>query len=148
MKPTNPLLGVKPDGSTAEVPNTYDCIREGVGSWFDFVVVSATCGFYIRDEGLFDGSVLNTPASIFAGRPIYGEVVLTAAQPDDEGDTQPPSERDAALLLHLARCWASVVANADGQDLTIRPDGDKVPPFQIIQFETQEEFLKHLTGEV
>jgi len=106
----NELLAIHPDGRFALVPNNYEGIKEGTShAVIDFTVANDAIGFYVDDEGMLNGSVLNVPASMYAGRPLYGSVVM-------------------------ANAWRSVtIVAADlGQNLDVVANPDTVPPAQII----------------
>jgi len=60
---------------------------------------------------------------------LYGPVVLCAADPDGEGETQPPDELSVNAMLGLAEAWQRVVADAarKGQDVMVQANADTVP---------------------
>jgi len=139
------LLAVTPDGKYRLVPNTYEGIKEGAGSPFDFVH-SDFVGMYIDDEGMLKELPLNVPASVFMARALYGPVVLCAAQPDDEGDTLPASKRQVDSLMAIARLWQEVVADAArlGQDVMVHAVEATIPPPTIVQLDDAA-FERYLT---
>jgi hypothetical protein len=143
------LFRVDVDGDYRYVPNGYDGIKAAIGldTPFDFIVISPDCGYYIDDEGMLNGSPLNVPASLFAGRPIWGPVVLCATQPDDEGDTLPAPDKKVEWLRGLAARWHQVTvgAFAVGQDINQnKADETTIPPARVISFATEEEFQAYL----
>jgi hypothetical protein len=148
------LFRVAPDGDYRYIPNSYDGIKDAIGrdTPFDFIIISHDCGYYIDDEGMLNGSPLNVPASLFAGRPIWGPVVLCAAQPDDEGDTLAPPADAVQRLAVVAGRWLSVTAGgvAVGQDINRNvADETTIPPARIIDFRTEEELQTYLkTGQI
>jgi hypothetical protein len=103
------LLAVTPDGITQLVEES--AVSDVIGGPIDFIRVMADVGFYIDDEGMLNGSLLNVAASIFAGRPIWGRVVLTGWV-DEEGDVLAPPEEAMRMLDFLAQQWAAVTSNA------------------------------------
>lgn len=124
------LLAVSPDGIVTYVPNSYEGIKAGLGgATLDFVVIDESIGYFIDDNGMFT-QALNVPASFLACRPIYGPVVMAAAEPDDEGETLPAAPAFMKLLAVYAQAWASVVMHATelGQELVIRADPSTLPP--------------------
>jgi len=142
------LVGITEDAHIGPVPNEYEGIKEMLrDETLTFVRVSETAGFYIDDNGMLNGSKLNVCASMFAGRPLYGPVVLTYATPDDEGETLCPLEEDAMLLMHFAIRWHNVVENAQriGQDLSVIANPDTIPPPEIIPLD--DEALRRFFGE-
>jgi hypothetical protein len=147
------LFCVTPDGSYGAVPSGYDGIKDAIGRHtpFDFIYISDDCAYYIDDEGMLNGSPLNVPASFFAGRPIWGPVVLCAAQPDANGDTLPAPQRPTERFAALAQRWHQVVVGgiAVGQDITRNmADETTIPPARIIEFRNDEELQAYLrTGE-
>jgi len=131
----NELLAIHPDGRFALVPNNYEGIKEGTShAVIDFTVANDAIGFYVDDEGMLNGSVLNVPASMYAGRPLYGSVVMANAHPDDDGNTLPPDGDQMRIVKSLANAWRSVtIVAADlGQNLDVVANPDTVPPAQII----------------
>ena len=129
------LLAIHPDGRYALVPNNYKGIKQGIGeAIMDFTVVNDAIGFYVDDEGMLNGSVLNVPASMYAGRPLYGAVVMAAAQADDQGETLPPDRDAVRILKTFANAWRSVLTVAAdlGQNLDVIANPDTMPPAQIV----------------
>jgi len=148
---TGDLLAVQPDGTASTVPNTYEGIKAGLkGATLTLMRISRTAAYYLDDEGLLNASVFNAPASMLAGRAVFGPVVLVHADVTDEGETLAPIVADMNLLSSFADAWRHVLANAaaTGQDLTVRSNGENIPPPQIMEFSSQEDFLRFLGGEV
>lgn len=118
------------------VPNTYEGIKEALhDKYLEFVRVSETASFFIDEEGMLNGSLFNVPASIFAGRPLWGPVVLVAARPDAQGDSLPAKQVDVELLQAFAMSWQRIltVANELGQQIVITSaNPDTVPPPRIV----------------
>jgi len=144
------LLACSPDGVTVFVPNSYDGIKTAVGenTPFDFIRISVECGYYIDDEGMLNGAALNVPASMFAGRPVWGTGGLTAADTDPEGDTLPPPDAAAASLIALGERWMHVTAGAAlvGQDINAnQADSATIPPPTVVEM-TQAEFDAWING--
>jgi hypothetical protein len=143
---------VDPDGNTRQVPLGYEGIKNAIGDHtpFDLVRVSKTAAFFIDDEGMLNGALLNVPASIFAGRPIWGPVVLTAGEPNDDGDSMPPDETDVNLLGLFAQMWKQVLeaAIALGQNIFHVADPFTIPPPTITSLDSDQfdEFLR--TGKI
>lgn len=136
--PNSTLIAVAIDGDVRVISNSYEGIKLGLDqACMDFVIVSETAAFYIDDEGMLNGSPLNMAASMFAGRPIYGPVVLCYADADDEGDTVPALDEDVRLIRALAARWYSVMLNATvvGQDVTVRANPDTIPPPTIVSMD-------------
>lgn len=143
------LFVVSAQAVVREVSNSYTGIKDGLGgAVLDFIVVSRTAAFYIDDNGMLEDQPLNVAASFFAGRPLYGPVVLASSETTADGDTLPPDVMDVQVLRSLADQWARVIANAAdlGQDLTVRPNADTIPPPQIIEL-THDELERRLRGE-
>jgi|SRR5262245_16198428 len=129
------LLAIKPDGRIDPVPNSYEGIKFGLDqAVLTFLRVSETAGYFIDDNGMLDEAHLNVPASWFAGRPIYGPVVLCAGEPDEEGNTLAATAEDMQVLTSLAQQWHRVVTNAAdiGQVLVLTANPDTIPPPQVV----------------
>lgn len=144
------LLACDPDGTTRWVPNTYEAIKDGLhGAMLDYVRPNRQAGFYVDDEGMLTGLPLNVPVSLMAGMALYGPAVLTAADPDAEGETVAPTETAAKALEAMAEAWRHVVADAarKGQDVRVYPEPGRIPPPQFINFKSEEDFLRYLSGE-
>jgi len=88
MKLTNyPVIG--PDGSITIVEEcTYDAIVEHIGSPFDTIIIAPGLWAYIRDNGLFDGSLPNHTMAVVFGVALCGPVMLIGGA-DYNGDTIP-----------------------------------------------------------
>lgn len=142
------LLAVGVDGSYRLVPNTYEGIKQGLGgATLDFLS-NGGVGLYIDDNGMLEDQPLNVPASLMTGRPLYGPVVLCGPYPDEEGDTLPPSMEASQALVGLCQQWALVWEGAVvlGQDISVHPRPDSLPPAQITSFDSEEEFMTWLEG--
>lgn len=129
------LLAVHCDGSTNVIPNKYEAIRDACGGSIDFAPCNEMLGFFVHDEGVLLGQPLNVVASIIGGRPLFGSAVAAHREPDDDGDTQPPTDMVRKAIEAAARAWTSVLDGAKqmGQDLTVRATPDTLPPPQIIE---------------
>jgi hypothetical protein len=141
------LLAISTDAVTREVPNSYPGIKDGCeGATIDFVRPHAGCGFYIDDNGMLENQPLNVVASVMAGMALYGPVVLTAADPDDEGDTLPPDEMALAYARSLCQRWRAVIADAGrkGQSLVLTADPDAIPPAEIV--ELSDDMMRRIFG--
>ena len=128
-------MAIHPDGTTEWVPNTYEGIKHGLaGATLDFMRLNEHVGYYVDDEGLYDGAALNVSASWFAGQPIYGHVVVAHADPDSEGNTVPAPDQANKSMARFAEVWHMVWVNAQaqGQDLTVKANPDTVPEPQVI----------------
>jgi hypothetical protein len=144
------LLAVYQDGTNKLIDNTYEAIKEAMnGAIIDLVGLTEDTAMFVDDNGMIEALTLNVPASLFAGRALYGPVVLCGAA-DDEGETmEPPSDAFYAFQV-LARMWGRVAddAKAKNQSLDIPANADTLPPPQIIEM-TAEMFDEYLrTGEV
>lgn len=129
------LLLIRVDGTTEPVTNDYEGIKEAVEHWIDFVQITIDVGFYIQDEGMLNNQPLNVPVSLLSGRALYGPAVLCRGNPDDEGDTVPPSKTTVQMAQTVALWWNNVVRAAVdvGQDPYAYPNPDTIPPPQIIE---------------
>jgi hypothetical protein len=145
------LLAVEVDGTTRMVRCAYGGIRDGLnGATLSFLRGTNGAGLYIDDNGMITGQVLNIPASLMFGHPLYGPVVLTAAEPDEFGNTLPSSPEAVDTLRHLALAWRHVVINAAsvGQDVYVTADADTVPEPRVVAL-SDDEFAKWMeTGEL
>jgi hypothetical protein len=66
-------MGMDPDLKTCQ---------ETVGGYIEGMALNPTCGFaymYCNEDGLMHKLLLNPEASLLAGRPIVGDVVLLTA---------------------------------------------------------------------
>jgi hypothetical protein len=144
------LLVVRPDGTTAEVPNSYEGIKQGLdGGTIDFVAATEELGVYLDDDGISKRLALNVPISCLTGRLIYGSCVVCHGVPNDNGDTLPPTERPRRAALGMATLWRAVwrEAQRNGQDIRVYADPDTQRPAQVIGL-TNDEFDHYLaTGE-
>jgi len=130
-----PLLVVEPSGHTRWTPNTYEGIKAGLGgATLAFLRVNTAMGYFLDDNGMLTGQPLNVAASWWAGRPIYGPIVLAAPDTDDEGETLPCDPKAAAAMAGFADTWWNVTEQAArlGQDLTVRPNADTIPPPVVV----------------
>ena len=143
------LLLVNEDGSTADVPNTYEGIKNALrGATMDGVRIDMETSAYINDNGIIEKELLNVPMSMWAGRPLYGPAVIMAARPDDEGNELPPTESSHRFALNLCRQWSRVLANmADlGQPpFDVRGDDTHMPPPTITML-SDADFAAWLEG--
>lgn len=129
------LLVVRPNGLTALIPNAYEEIKTAVGWAFEFLPIDPMIGAYLPDD--MTGHECNVVVSMYAGRPVFGTCVITAAEPDDEGRTLPPPERAVASITMFARRWHDVCTTAEalGQEVLTRGNADNLPPPQVIMWE-------------
>jgi hypothetical protein len=138
------LIRITPDGSFSLIDNSYEGIRNAIGGSFDFVYAHATLGAYIEDEGLLTGSRFNCVASLGLQRAVFGVVVITRGDTDDEGNTVAPDDRLVEFFRINANVWQNVVASAEdiGQDIMPAANEATVPGPTIIGFDNQEDFLR------
>jgi hypothetical protein len=132
---TGQLLAIAVDGTTRWVECSYEGMKDGLnGATISFLVVDEHIGLWIDDNGMLENQPLNVVASLMAGRALYGPAVVSAAEPDDEGDTLPAPERSTIVARGLANCWLSVWQDGErmNQDLVIRPNPDSLPPPTIM----------------
>lgn len=144
----NELLAVRPDGTWEMVECSYEGIKHGLNQATIDFLGAGTAGAYIDDEGMLTGQPLNVPVSLFFGGALYGPVVLSAGQPDDEGNTQPAHPRAVTVLRDLAEQWQRVLADAarKGQRIEVFPDADTIPPPTIVAIESDEDIRRWLEG--
>lgn len=128
------LLVIRVDGTTEPVTNGYEGIRDAIDNLIDFVQVTIDVGFYIDDEGMLRNQPLNIPVSMLSGRALYGPAVLCRGNPDDEGNTMPPSKTVVQYAQKMGLWWNNVVRAAInvGQDPYAYPNAETIPPPQII----------------
>ncbi len=141
-KSEDQLLAVQPTGEYRMVPCTYEGIKDGVnGSPFDFVQ-NEHIGMYVDDEGMLNGLHFNVPASIFMARALWGPVVLCSSRADDDGNTVPATNEAVNGFKAIARLWQQVLADSLrlGQDVMTRANESTLPPPQVFEFRTDEEF--------
>lgn len=146
------LLGIRPDASVHEVENEYRQIRWFIGNTFDFMRGGAgadddvhALGMYIDDEGMLDTeNVLNLAASLLVQYPVYGSAIVCAANTDADGDTRPPSQHIRKVVEGIAGMVTMLHINAHrvGQDLTVHPNPDTIPPPTILSGEEVEAYLR------
>jgi hypothetical protein len=149
------LLAVWPDGQHMYIANEYESIRrvfEEGSALFDVAYCSPSLAFLVDDEGLLNGSVLNTTASWFGARAIYGPVVVISPETGPEGETLPAEAGLYEAMTRFASQWRQVWVEAEsgGQDLSVSADPDNIPPPQVIAFEevnTFEDFLRATSKE-
>ena len=69
-------------GDATEVAKmTFKQVQEHVGGYVERVACQGDRILLVNEEGLINGSPVNTTASVLAGQPIYGNVVaVTAAE--------------------------------------------------------------------
>lgn len=131
-----PALRVTPAGEVTACELGYTNIRDAVGNLLDFRIVHPDVGYFLDDEGLMNGEPLNVVASMIAGQAFYGNVVMTAADPDDDGDTLPLADHEFKhFVLHMAQRWRAVVTSATraGQVVEFRPNVATIPPPKIVE---------------
>ena len=120
ITPTKCLARCDVNGEVKYIANTYESIKAGLdGATMDFSVLSDTLGVYLDDEGVLHRLPLNVTASMYAGTPIYGPVVLAASQPNHEGDTLPPTPKDVEWFKQVGDRWNRVVVG-----IMVRGSGD------------------------
>jgi hypothetical protein len=79
-------------GSTTDLGHSPDLakLQEAVGGYIEGVQLDPRCGYsfmYVNEEGLLQGLQINPEASLMAGRPIVGDVVLLSqAELEEEMD--------------------------------------------------------------
>ena len=130
MNEDGELFAIYPDGTTEFIPNTYAAIREAIGDTIDFVRPSPRCGFYVNDNGMLTNQALNMPACLMSSITLYGNVVMTAADPVGEGEDAPPSDEMVAAAEAVSRLWAHLLMDAErkGQSLWLYPNAGTIPP--------------------
>jgi len=144
------LYAIDPDGEIIPVASSFEGIKAGCGgATIDFIRPHGGCGFYIDDEGMLTNQQLNVVASIMAAMALYGPAVLTGPDPDDEGNTLPPSADALAFAQEVGKRWRAVVNDAKrkGQDPYVTANAETIPPSRIISFDDPDEFMRHLFGE-
>jgi hypothetical protein len=101
VKP-EPYLVVNPDGTfeflQVDPKQLYDVIVDKVGSPFGNARVADGAEMYIRDNGLFDESVINLPLAIL-GLPICGPVLVHGGA-DHHGNTKGFTSNPFTQALH------------------------------------------------
>lgn len=150
MSSGDPLIGVTENAHIGPVPNTYEGIKQMLrGGTLDRIRASENTAYYIDDNGMLEGLQLNFPATIFAGRVIYGPVVMTLAVPDDEGGDLPPKDEEIALMIHFCDRWHAVEEDArrTGQELRLVANPDTIPPPEVITFKDHDAMLRYLAGD-
>jgi len=146
------LLVIQPDGTAEAVPNTYEAIRDAFGGeMFDFVRFDDLIGAYVLDMAHTD-TPLNTVCSWFAGGPLWGPCVVTAADPGPGGETLPPPDRAVQAIESWAMRWRNVVVNAqaNGQDVLPTYNPDTAAPPEVITwdvFDNVADVLRQIDGE-
>lgn len=122
-------------GHTSECDLVYESIRAAIGNWIEHVPVNDVASFFADEEGMLNGRRLNHVASFVCGRPIYGTVVVIAADPDEEGNSLPVEEDFVRFCQHVSDRWVSVRNYADrlNQNIDVIADADVLPPPTIVQ---------------
>ena len=125
-----PLLLVRPDATVADVPNTYEGIKQALDQATMDFVHGEIGGAYVDDEGLYNGLQFNVVASALVVRPLYGPCVLADNDPDDEGDTRALPDHLRSPVLALAERWRDVIrlATLAGQDIAVYANPFTVTP--------------------
>lgn len=147
------LMRVSPDGDVTTVPCSYEGIKAGLdGGTMDLVVApDLNLGAWINDNGISERLQLNVPMSIVFSQLLYGPVVISAGEPDAEGNTLPPrEERQVMTVIAASHAWRMLVAQATqlGQSLAVYADPDAMPPAQVLAFNSFEDMLRFMaTGE-
>lgn len=128
------LLVIHETGRLSECSAEYEGIRAAIGNWIEHVPVNDVASFYADEEGMLNGRPLNHVASFVCGRPIYGTVVVIAAEPDEEGNSLPVEEEFVTFCTHVSHRWVSVRLHADrlNQVIDVYPDADNLPPPTIV----------------
>jgi hypothetical protein len=143
------LWAIDTDGSVMPVRNDFQGIKAGCGgATIDFVRPHEQCGFYIDDEGMLTGQRLNVVVSLMAGMALYGPAVLCAADPDEDGETLPPSLHATAFAKEMGARWRAVTKDAEmkGQDPYVTANADTIPPARIVSWDDPDAFLRDLFG--
>jgi Domain of unknown function (DUF3846) len=133
ITPSTCLARCDVNGEVKYIANKYEAIKEALnGGILDFTILSDTLGVYLDDEGVLNRLPLNIVASLHAGTPIYGPVVLCAARPDAEGDSLPPAPRDVEWFKQVGERWNRVVVGimvrGSGDPHTYGSPDDLAPP--------------------
>jgi hypothetical protein len=118
MNTARDLLVVRPDGTHDYIENNYEAIRDAIGGWIEFTVISDPVpmapegiGVYVDEEGILKDRALNVPVSIMAGRPLVGPAVICSAATGPEGETLIPTAPVARWIMNLADRWHAVITN-------------------------------------
>lgn len=128
------LLAVQPDGEAEWVDCNYAGIKHGVrGATIDFVATT-NLGCFVNDNGLAEQETLNWTASVMMFQPLFGPVVFTHPDPDDEGETLPADDLVYNAIENLASVVVAIHQRAllIGQDITVKANPDNVPPPVIV----------------
>lgn len=154
MKYPDLLLGIQPDGSRYGVVNEYDQIRAFIGNVIEFMHRGDgdhAVALIMDEEALLRPHLdFNMTASLIMQYPIYGPVILCGSKPDRDGDTMPPTRRQRVFAETMAEIVAALHYNADvvGQDLTLHPNPDRVPPPTVTMIPNSDDFFSWLEGEL
>jgi hypothetical protein len=142
------LIGVRPSGEVEWIVSDFPPISHFINGTIDLSAFSKDAAYYIDDNGMVEGLRLNVPASVFAGHPYYGPVVLCHREPDREGNRLPPPDDAAMAILAVAQSWREVLKGMErvGQTFDVCANPDTVPSAQIIEL-TPEKFDRWLGGE-
>lgn len=145
----NELLVIYADGNTAHIPNEYEAIRAMIGNWIDLARGHGPVSAFVDDEGMLNGCPLNVIASLFLGRPVYGPAVLVASAPGDDGETLTISPHEMDMIEAFGSMWGTVLAEASrlGQNLTVLPTPDTLPPPEVITMTDAQMKAWLFTGE-
>lgn len=138
------LIRITPEGEFSLIDNGYESLRDGVGSSFDFVYAHSTVGAYIEDEGLLTGARFNLVASLVLQRALFGNVVITKGDTDDEGNTLPPADVLVEYVRVQAGTWRQIVEDAAsiGQNVITKANEATVPAPTITGFDDADAFFQ------
>jgi hypothetical protein len=81
---------------------TYPALKNYCRGAIDVVTITfggQRADLWVNDEGLINGMPLNVPASMLAGMPLFGPVVIAGT--DDEGETINAPEALLNYFAHL-----------------------------------------------
>ena len=131
---TNKLMVVKEDATIEWCTNDYPSIREAIGNLIEVAMVNEVASYYVDEEGVINGRVLNLAASMAAGRLIFGTAVCIHAETDEEGNTLPPPPDWLQFVTHICARVNAMYQDADAlnQDIRVRANPDTLPPARII----------------
>jgi hypothetical protein len=153
MKYPDLLIGIRPDGTVYGVLNEYEQIRAFIGNIIQFMhrgEGAHAIGMIIDEEGLMQPQLdFNMAASLIMQYPIYGPAIVCESETDHEGDTLPPNRRLREHAEGIAEIVSALITNADavGQDLTLHPNPDTVPPPKIFTGGDFEDLMRELMGD-
>jgi len=132
---TKQFLAVQPDATYEWVPGTYEGIKAGMrGATIDFRR-HEMLGCFLDDNSLLEGEqALNVVAGVMMRLALFGPVVFVAPEPNVVGDSMPCDPETYAAIINLCHIWQCVIDSAarSGQDLTVLPNFETVPPPKFI----------------